>query len=183
MWASEEEPPVARALSTLQVAWFLMALALAPAAYANVRVCQEQDQAYEQIKRGAGPIEINNALFAAADKGCLQLAQRLLDDGASLEARDRLGRMALARAARAGHADIVDLFLARGAPVNARNIDGSTALFLAAEEDNRANRRDAHCARRGPHAPGPQRPDTDRGGGLHGQRVAGTASLGAWRRP
>jgi uncharacterized protein len=46
--------------------------------------------------------------------------------------------MALARAARAGHGDIVDLFLARGAPVNARNIQGSTALFIAAEEDNRA---------------------------------------------
>jgi ankyrin repeat protein len=113
-------------------------LALAGVAHANVRVCQEQEQAYEQIEKSAGPIEINTALWTAADKGCLALARRLLEAGASLEARDGMGRMALARAARAGHAEIVELFLARGAPVNARNLEGSTALFLAAEEDNRS---------------------------------------------
>jgi uncharacterized protein len=129
---------VTRAVPPLHFAPLLAVLVLATPAHANVRVCQEQEQAYEQTKRGAGPIEINNALDAAADKGCLDLARRLLDDGASLQARDRLGRMALARAARARHADIVDLFLERGALVNARDLDGSTALFLAAEEDDRA---------------------------------------------
>ena len=111
---------------------------LAGTARANVRVCQGQEQHYEQIKASAGPLEINAALAAAADKGCLTLARRLLEDGASLQARDRLGAMPLSRAAKAGNADIVELFLARGAAINARNLDGSTALFLAAEADNRA---------------------------------------------
>jgi ankyrin repeat protein len=52
-------------------------------------------------------------LFAAADSGCLPLARRLLDAGASLAARDRLGAMALARAARAGHVALVDFLVAR----------------------------------------------------------------------
>ena len=58
------------------------------------------------------PLEINAALFSAADKGCTALARRLLDDGASLQARDRLGAMPLSRAAKAGHVEIVELFLA-----------------------------------------------------------------------
>jgi ankyrin repeat protein len=113
-------------------------LLFAGAALANVRVCQEQEQNYEQIKTTAGPIEINSALSLTADKGCLSLARRLLDDGASLASRDRLGAMPLSHAAAAGHADIVDLFISRGAAINSRNLDGSTALFLASEQDNRA---------------------------------------------
>lgn len=103
---------------------------------AKMRVCQEQDQHYEQIRAAAGPLELNAALSAAADKGCLKLAQRLLDDGASLGSRDREGAMPLSHAAKAGHTDILDLFIARGAAINARNLDGSTALFVATEQDN-----------------------------------------------
>jgi len=113
-------------------------LLFANAALANVRVCQEQEQRYEQIKATAGPIEINSALTSAADKGCLDLTRRLLDDGASLGARDRLGAMPLSHAASAGHVDIVNLFIGRGAAINSRNLDGSTALFLASEQDNGA---------------------------------------------
>jgi ankyrin repeat protein len=104
-------------------------------AVANARVCQEQEQRYEQIKSGAGPVEINAALSAAADKGCLNLARHLLDDGASLSSRDRLGSMPLAHAAKASNTDILELFLARGAAVNARDLDGSTALYVASEQD------------------------------------------------
>jgi len=106
------------------------------AVLANVRVCQQQEQRYMQIKQAAGPLEVNAALAAAADKGCIDLARRLLDDGASLASRDRLGAMPLARAAKAGHADIVELFLERGADINARDLDGGTALFAASEQDN-----------------------------------------------
>jgi ankyrin repeat protein len=108
---------------------------LCNSAFANSRICQEQEQHYEQIKAAAGPVEINAALAAAADKGCINLARRLLDDGASLASRDRFGAMPLSHAASAGHADIADLFITRGAIVNARNLDGSTALFLASEHD------------------------------------------------
>lgn len=120
------------------IAAAVAASAFSPAAVANVRVCQEQEQHYEQIKPDASTIEINNALFAAARKDCLALARRLLADGASLKARDRFGSVPLSRAAQAGHEEMVALFLAHGAEVGARNLDGSTPLFLAAEADNRS---------------------------------------------
>ncbi len=66
--------PISSRLLRIGVALSSLALG-APVAHANVRVCQEQAQAYEQIARAAGPIEINNALWAAADKGCLELAR------------------------------------------------------------------------------------------------------------
>lgn len=103
---------------------------------AGTRVCQEQTQHYEQIKADSGPLEVNAALVAAADHGCLQLARRLLDDGASLSSRDRSGATPLAHAAKASNPDILALFIARGAALNARSLDGSTALFVATEEDN-----------------------------------------------
>ncbi|MBN9246601.1 MAG: ankyrin repeat domain-containing protein [Hyphomicrobium sp.] len=105
-------------------------------ALAKVRVCQEQEQHYTQIKQSAGPLEINAALSAAADKGCIELARRLLDDGASLASRDRLGAMPLTHAAKSGQTEIVELFLGRDADINARDLDGGTALFAASEEDN-----------------------------------------------
>ena len=101
--------------------------------FANEKVCRLLEQRYEQIEKGASSIEINATLFSAADKGCKELAQHLLDAGASLEARDRLGIQPLGRAATAGQGEMVALFLARGAPINARAIDGSTALYQAAE--------------------------------------------------
>src|SRR5665648_604818 len=54
----------------------------------DLKACQGLEQRYAQIARGASPIEINNLLFSAADKGCQALAVLVLDNGASLEARD-----------------------------------------------------------------------------------------------
>lgn len=105
-------------------------------AVAKVRACQEQEQNYEQIRSSADTLQINAALGAAADKGCLSLARRLLEDGASLASRDRQGAAPLSRAAKSHHADVVELFLERGASVNARDLDGSTALFVASEQDS-----------------------------------------------
>jgi hypothetical protein len=73
------------------------------------------------------------ALFSAADGNCIGLATELLDDGASVDARDRFGARPLSHAARFGHLEMVDLLLARGAPTDARNLAGATALYFAAE--------------------------------------------------
>ncbi len=108
-----------------------------PASAARLRICQTQEQSYEQIKPSATTLEINAALFAAADKRCLALARRLLADGASLQARDRFGAMPLSRAAKAGDVKIVELLLDQGAEINARDLDGSTALYAAAEAGRR----------------------------------------------
>lgn len=126
---------LARSLATSVLGLAICAIA-ANSVEARERVCQEQQQHYDQIKANAGPLEINSALSAAADKGCLALARHLLDDGASLGSRDRMGRMPLTHAAKAGKTDILELFLARGAAINARDLDGSTALFVAVEQDN-----------------------------------------------
>jgi uncharacterized protein len=109
-------------------------LALFPAgAFANAKVCRSQEQRYEQIERQPSSIEMNAALFSAADKGCLDLVKRLIEAGASVEARDRLGAKPLARAAAAGEPEIVTLLLDHGAPIDAQSLDGSTALTQAAE--------------------------------------------------
>ena len=111
----------------------LGAASLSPISAAKVRVCQTQEQAYEQIKPTATTLEVNAALFSAADKRCVALARRLLADGASLKARDRFGAMPLSRAAKSGDVEIVDLFLEHGADIDVRDLDGSTALYVAAE--------------------------------------------------
>ena len=108
-------------------------VSFAPGAHANLKICQGIEQSYEQIARGASTVQINELLFKATDKGCQDLARRLLEAGASLEARDRFGAKPLSHAAAAGQIELVTLFLDHGAPIDARNLDGSTALFKAAE--------------------------------------------------
>lgn len=105
---------------------------------AKRRACQALEQRYAQIKAEASSVERNSLLFSAADKDCQALSLTLLDDGASLEARDRLGNMPLAKAAGKGSVPLVQVFLARKAPVDARNLESSTALFIAIEEERRA---------------------------------------------
>lgn len=127
--------------SVLAPLFLLAALtgACGPSAFAlNVRECQALEQRYLQIKEAASSVERNGLLFSAAAQECEALAKTLLDDGASLEARDALGNMPLAKAAKNGHAGLVKLFLEHKAPVNARNLEASTALFIAAEEERRA---------------------------------------------
>ena len=99
--------------------------------------CGEIARNYELIKADAVSIQTNMALFAAADRGCDDLARRLLDSGASLQARDRRGAMPLAYAARSGQIRLVEFFLAQGAPIDARNVDGETALYAAAQGEKK----------------------------------------------
>jgi ankyrin repeat protein len=100
--------------------------------------CRELDRRYETGKPQLTAIEVSLTLFAAADRNCVDLAGQLLDQGASVDARDRLGARPLSHAAQAGHLAMVDLLLKRGAPINARNLAGSTALFAAAERGQTA---------------------------------------------
>ena len=88
---------------------------------------------YEIAKPQISATEVSLTLFSAVDANCLDLTTQLLDQGASVDARDRLGARPLSHAAKSGHLKLVDLLLARGAPIDARNLAGSTALYLAAE--------------------------------------------------
>jgi ankyrin repeat protein len=77
-------------------------------------------------------------LFAAARLGCEAEARALLDRGAAIDAKDREGKTALAKAAEADKLPLIRLLLERGANVNARAVGGSTPLFYAAEQDRGA---------------------------------------------
>jgi len=95
--------------------------------------CQGLARRFEIAKPQITAIEVSLTLFSAVDANCVDLATKLLDQGASVDARDRLGARPLSHAARSGHLRMVDLLLARGAPIDARNLAGSTALYFAAD--------------------------------------------------
>jgi ankyrin repeat protein len=105
---------------------------VAPAATDPAR-CRELNRKYETGQAQLAAVEVSLTLFAAANANCVNLATRLLDQGASVDARDRLGARPLSHAARSGRLELVNLLLERGAPVDARNLAGSTALYFAAE--------------------------------------------------
>ncbi|SHK50804.1 Ankyrin repeat-containing protein [Bradyrhizobium lablabi] len=95
--------------------------------------CQGLSRRHEIAKPQVSAMEVSLTLFSAVDGNCLDLTTKLLDEGASLDARDRLGARPLSHAAKSGHPRMVELLLARGAPIDARNLDGATALYFAAE--------------------------------------------------
>jgi ankyrin repeat protein len=95
--------------------------------------CQALSRRYDIAKPQITAIEVSLTLFSAVDANCIDLTTQLLDQGASLDARDRLGARPLSHAAKAGHLQMVDLLLARGAPIDARSLAGATALYFAAE--------------------------------------------------
>jgi ankyrin repeat protein len=130
-------PPCPPARSFARAALLVAGLSLlahSGPALANEKTCRFLEQRYAQIEKAATSIELNATLFAAADKGCTALAVRLLDAGASLDARDRLGNRPLDDAAMAGEPELVTLFLDKGAAIDAQNVEGSTALYQAAEQ-------------------------------------------------
>ena len=71
-------------------------------------VCEEIEQRLIVQQSQLNSRALNFLLFDAAERGCLELAQRFLDLGASVKARDRAGNTALSIAARMGEAKVVD---------------------------------------------------------------------------
>jgi ankyrin repeat protein len=109
----------------------------APAARAaDPERCQGLARRFEITKPQITAMEVSLTLFSAVDGNCIDLVTKLLDQGASVDARDRLGARPLSHAARSGHLQMVNLLLARGAPINARNLAGATALYFAAERSH-----------------------------------------------
>jgi ankyrin repeat protein len=114
------------------VAIALVSTAAAARAVESER-CQALSRRFEIAKPQITAMEVSLTLFSAVDGNCIDLVTKLLDQGASLDARDRLGTRPLSHAAKSGHPQMVDLLLSRGAPIDARNLAGATALYFAAE--------------------------------------------------
>jgi ankyrin repeat protein len=121
-----------RVILPFSIAVALLSIASAARAIGSER-CQGLSRRFEEAKPQITATEISLTLFSAVDGNCIDLATQLLDQGASLDARDRLGARPLSHAARSGHLEMVDLLLARGAAIDARNHAGATALYFAAE--------------------------------------------------
>lgn len=66
------------------------------------------------------------ALHMAARRGNVLVAEALLDCGAEIEARDKLGETALHRAVKCGKEEMVGFLLSRGADAQARGKSGQT---------------------------------------------------------
>lgn len=69
-------------------------------------------------------------LYLAASEGRVAVVRYLLDEGADVNAREKLGHTALMEATYYGHANVVKELVFRGADINAIGDDG-TALDIA----------------------------------------------------
>eukprot|EP00756_Hemistasia_phaeocysticola_P029211 Hpha_TRINITY_DN16216_c1_g1::TRINITY_DN16216_c1_g1_i35::g.12775::m.12775 len=77
------------------------------------------------------PKSINDQLVQAAQWGNTATVRRLVESGASLEAKGGWGYTALMKAAMYGHTATVQLLLDKGARVEAKDNDGGTPLDYA----------------------------------------------------
>jgi uncharacterized protein len=136
--ASTMRSSLAGAAALLRVAT-LASLALISAAGVSRAKdrCAETAQAVQALHED-DQYQATTLLFADARLGCEAQARALLDRGAAIDAKDREGKTALAKAAEADKLAVIRLLLERGANVNARAVDGSTPLFYAAEQDRGA---------------------------------------------
>ena len=77
------------------------------------------------------------SLRMAANSGRLEEVERLLSEGADINARASNGMTPLILASWMGHTKVVELLLRKGADVNAKTNTGSTALKLATERGHK----------------------------------------------
>lgn len=110
------------------------------------------DVAQFLLDNGAGPNIANNRgrtpLLSAVEQGidkksescdprAKRLIQSLLDKNANINAKDsKTGATPLFAAIEGGDADVIKVFLSKGANVNAKNDDGDTLLFRAVSKQN-----------------------------------------------
>ena len=76
-------------------------------------------------------------LFLAAGQGRATVVRYLLDEGADVNAREKLGGTPLMEAAYSGYLEVIKELLFRGAEINAIGNDG-TALDIAISRNNAA---------------------------------------------
>ena len=108
-------------------------------------VAGQTNKVMSEIRENADLLEAHNAdgwtpLHLAAFFGHPQLAQALIDEGASVDARstNAMKNTPLHAAVAGGKVDLAKLLLQHGANANARQEGGWTALHAAAQAGNRS---------------------------------------------
>lgn len=76
--------------------------------------------------------DLDLQLVEAAERGQTERVKSLLDSGAKVNAKDKVGATSLMWAAGFGHTETVQLLLKTGAKVNAKTKDGMTPLMSSA---------------------------------------------------
>ena len=117
------------------VAAVLLAQAPVRAATPDAAACSDILRRFESQKADLQAPQVSALLFSAADNGCDAVALRLIEGGASVAARDRLGGTALTHAARGGHAAVIKVLVQHGADIDQRTVADSTPLYVAAEQN------------------------------------------------
>ena len=82
------------------------------------------------------------SLLEECERGFADAVNQCISDGQDVNMKDTVGRSSLLVAAMEGHKTIVEILLAKGADVNAGDVDGSTPLDGAES----LQRRDDYCA-------------------------------------
>ena len=122
-----EEEPTAVATTTRPAA----PATTVPAAPAEGRTTEESTAAM----RGGRPTEETNAeLIEAAERGDTGTVRRLLEEGASVRARDEGGRTALVAAAYGNHLGAAGALMEAGADVNAKDDTVQSAYLISTAE-------------------------------------------------
>lgn len=115
-----------------------LVLALLAAGAANAqsvtRVCDTLETRIAQSPANLEGRILNEALFEASALDCPQTALRLLENGASVEARNRFGGTPMNVAAARGAREIVAILLERGAALDHPNLGGTTPLLAAVQQ-------------------------------------------------
>ena len=83
------------------------------------------------VSAGAQDLSPNAQLLVAARQGDLAAVKRLLDGGAAVNSRNRLGDTTLLIALKNGYKDMARLAVERGANVNLANLSSVTPLMAA----------------------------------------------------
>jgi len=99
---------------------------------------QQSSLDLDRAKDGYGSLELDrSALHYAAAEGNIELAAKLLDNGADVNQRDWFGMTPLHHAAKHGDEDIVELLCRRGADLSLLDDTNNTALQVALDNDHR----------------------------------------------
>lgn len=103
----------------------------------NARICDDLALKFQTAGGDGNFRKLNFYLFDAAERGCLDLAERFVTAGADIGARDRFGNTALNIAARMGHKDVIGFLIEQGSDIVQPNLAGSTPLLRAVDSDRR----------------------------------------------